>query len=127
MIRTDTMTSFPWAPAHYENLMEEHRANLSAYAPEIAFVLYLCNAVRKRVRIEEIAGQAIATYPRDFYTWVNGKKVPDLALIHLALTVASLRELRYVVGDWSRGWHLTKKGLRFARDVERRKVRRDDA
>lgn len=111
----------------YENLMQEHRENLGSYAPEIAFVLYLCNAVRTRLRIEEIAAQAIVTYPRDFYTWVNGKKVPDLALIHVALTVASLRELDYVVGDWSRGWHPTKKGLRFAKDVERRKLRGVDA
>lgn len=121
MIAT-SRSSFPWAPLYYENLQHEHRTNWSTLVPEIAFVLYLCGAIRKRVRIERIAAQANATYPDDFFTWVDGKKVPDLALIHLILTEASQREWGYVIGDWFRGWHLTKKGLRFAKDVERRKL-----
>lgn len=32
---------------------------------------------------------------------------------------ANSTDQRYLIGDWSRGWHLTKKGLRFAKDVER--------
>lgn len=127
MIRTTKTSSFPWAPAYYERLQREHRTNWSTLVPRIAFVVYLCGAIRKRVRIERIAAQANATYPDDFFTWVAGKKVPDLALIHLILTEASLREWRYVIGDWNCGWHLTKKGLRFARNVERHKLNRGDA
>ena len=62
------------------------------------------------------------TYPSDFHTWVNGERIPDLAVMLLALSEASSQEWHYVIGDWSNGWHLTKKGLRFAKDVERRRL-----
>lgn len=91
--------------------------------PEIAFCLFLCKGIRKNVGIEEIAAQASLTYPSDFYTWVDGESVPDLALILLTLNEANSADERYVIGDWSHGWHLTKKGLRFAKDVERRKLK----
>ena len=87
---------------------------------EIAFTVYLCEATRKRASIETIAAQANVTYPKDFFTWVDGRKVPDLALIHVILSEASSKEWRYVIGDWSSGWRLTKRGLRFAKNVERR-------
>lgn len=123
MIRTNAST-FPWAPAYYENLQRLHRTNWDSLVPQIAFVLYLCGAIRKRVRIERIAAQANVTYPEDFFTWVDGKKVPDLALIQLILGEASLKEWGYVIGDWSSGWHLSKRGLHLAKNIERRKLGR---
>ena len=124
MRTTKVSNSFPWAPTYYENLQRQHRNSRSALIPEIAFVLYLCDAIRRRVRIERIAAQANITYPDDFFTWVDGKKVPDLALLQIILAEASARDWRYVVGDWENGWHLTRRGLRFAKDVERRKLAR---
>ncbi len=120
MSTTRVSNSFPWAPTYYENLQRQHRTNWSALIPEIAFVLYLCDGIRTRARIERIAAQANATYPDDFFTWVDGKKVPDLALIQLILAEACAREWGYVVGNWQNGWRLTKKGFRFAKNVERR-------
>ena len=115
------------APVYFESLRQAHRANAGGLVPEVVFSLFLCNGVRKSVGIEEVAAQANITYPADFFTWVNGEKVPDLALILLALNEASSREWGYTIGDWTSGWHLTKKGLRFARDIERRKIGRDNA
>jgi len=112
------------APIYYESLRKAHRASASGLVPEVVFCLLLCSAIRQSVSIEEIAAQANITYPADFFTWVNGEKVPDLALILLALDEASSRDWGYAVGDWSRGWRLTKKGYRFAKDVERRRMSR---
>jgi hypothetical protein len=121
MSTTRVSNSFPWAPKYYENLQRQHRTTWGELIPEIAFVIYLCNAIRNKVRIERIAAQANATYPEDFFTWVDGKKVPDLALIHLVLAEATATEWKYALGDWEGGWRLTKKGLRFAKDIERRR------
>jgi len=112
------------APVHFESLRQAHRADADGFVPEIVFCLFLCNGIRKNIGIEEIAAQATLTYPTDFYTWVNGDAVPDLALILLLLDEAASNKWQYVIGDWSRGWHLTKKGLRFAEDIERRRVTR---
>jgi hypothetical protein len=115
------------APVHFESLRQKHRTSAEGLVPEIVFCLFLCKGVRKDVGIEEIAAQASLTYPSDFYTWVNGEPVPDVALILLTLSQASSPDWRYAIGDWFQGWHLTKKGLRFAKDVERRKVNRGNA
>lgn len=120
MSTTKVSRSFPWAPAYYEGLQRQHRTSWAALVPEITFVLYLCDAVRRKIRIEVIAAQADATYPDDFFTWVDGNRVPELALIQLILAEASTQEWGYVVGDWTTGWRLTKKGLRFAKNVARR-------
>ena len=120
MTRTADTTSLPLAPAYFENLQRQRRSNLDSLVTEIAFTVYLCEATRKRASIETIAAQANVTYPKDFFTWVDGRKVPDLALIHVILSEASSKEWRYVIGDWSSGWRLTKRGLRFAKNVERR-------
>jgi hypothetical protein len=111
------------APIHFESLRQKHRTSAEGLVPEIVFCLFLCKGIRKDVGIEEIAAQASLTYPSDFYTWVNGESVPDLALILLTLNEANSSDQRYVIGDWSHGWHLTRKGLRFAKDVERRKLK----
>jgi hypothetical protein len=111
------------APIHFESLRRAHRANATGLVPEVVYSLFLCHGIRKSMRIEEIAAQATLTYPGDFYTWVSGEPVPDLALILLTLHEASSEEWHYVIGDWSRGWHLTKQGIRFAKDVERRRLR----
>lgn len=109
------------APVHFESLRQAHRAKADDLVSEIVFCLFLCNGIRKSIGIEEIAAQATLTYPTDFHTWVNGEAVPDLALILLLLAEASSDEWCCVIGDWSRGWHLTKKGLRFGSDIERRR------
>ena len=120
MTKTVDTTSLPGAPVYFENLQRERRSNLDSLVPEIAFTLYLCEATRKKASIETIAAQANATYPKDFFNWVDGRKVPDLALIQVILSEASSKEWRYVIGGWSSGWRLTKRGLRFAKDVQRR-------
>jgi len=112
-----------FAPVPFDSLRQRHRATAEGLVPEIVFCLCLCKGIRKNVGIEEIAAQASLTYPSDFYTWVDGESVPDLALILLTLNEANSADQRYVIGDWSHGWHLTKKGLRFAKDVERRKLK----
>ena len=110
------------APVHFETLRNAHRTNAGALVPQITFCLFLCRGIRRSIDIEQIAAQAGSTYPGDFLTWVNGEPVPDLALILLVLNEAKSPEWRYAIGDWYNGWHLTKKGLRFAKDVERRKL-----
>jgi hypothetical protein len=115
------------APRHYEILRQGHRANTDGRVPEIVFSLFLSGGIRKRVGLEQIAAQATVTYPSDFHTWVAGDRVPDLALMLLALNEACSPNWHYVIGDWSCGWHLTKKGLRFAQDVERRRIQRGNA
>lgn len=110
------------APVHFESLRQAHRTKADGLAPEIVFCLFLCNGIRKSIGIEEVAAQATRTYPGDFYTWVDGEQVPDLALILLTLNETTSEDSNYARGDWFRGWHLTKRGLRFAKDVERRKL-----
>jgi len=65
------------APRYYESLRRAHRANSDGIIPELVFSLFLCGGTRKRIGLEEIAAQATITYPADFYTWVNGSRVPD--------------------------------------------------
>jgi hypothetical protein len=124
LTKTVDTISLPGAPVYFENLQRQRRSNLDSLVPEIAFTLYLCEATRKKASIETIAAQANSTYPKDFFTWVDGRKVPDLALIQVILSEASSKEWRYVIGDWSSGWRLTKRGLRFAKDVQRRALAR---
>jgi hypothetical protein len=57
------------APFYYESLRQVHRANSGGLVPEVVFSLFLCNGIRKSIRIEELAAQATRTYPDDFYTW----------------------------------------------------------
>ncbi len=95
------------APLHFEALRQKHRTSADGLVPEIVFCLFLCNGIRNSVGIEEIAAQASITYPGEFYTWVNGEPVPDLALILLTLCEASSPEWRYANGDWFQGWPLT--------------------
>jgi hypothetical protein len=108
------------APRHYESLRQAHRSNTEPLVPEIVFTLFLCGGIRKRIKLEEIAAQAVLTYPSDFHTWVDGSRVPDLATMLIALQEAVSPGWHYVIGDWSTGWRLSKKGLRFAKDVQRR-------
>lgn len=89
--------------------------------PEIAFVLLKCNAVRERATMRDVTEEAFATYPGVFKTWFDGRKIPDHALVLLTLNEAKRREWGYAAGDWFKGWRLTKKGVAFARDVERRR------
>ena len=67
------------AESYYE--FQKQRSSWTQTVPEITFVLLLCKGIRKRIPIEEIAAQAIVTYPKHFYTKVEGKKIPDLALV----------------------------------------------
>ncbi len=67
------------APLHFDSLRQVHRANADGLVPEVVFCLFLCKGVRKSVAIEEVAAQGSLTYPTDFYAWVNGERVPDLA------------------------------------------------
>jgi hypothetical protein len=110
------------APIYYESLRKVHKANANGLVPEIVFSLFLCDGIRRSISIEQIAAQASHTYPADFHTWVDGEQVPDLALMLLTLNEATSAQWDYVRGDWFNGWHLTKRGLRFAKDVERRKL-----
>jgi hypothetical protein len=89
------------APRHYELLRQTHRANTHGLVPEVVFSLFLCGGIRKRIGLEQIAAQATMTYPSDFHTWVNGERVPDLAVMLLALNEASSPEWHYVIGDWT--------------------------
>jgi len=115
------MKSFRQLDRELEQSQEEfrhrQRANWSRLVPEMAFVLLRCGANRKRIFTSEIAAEAVATYPGDF----GYEKHSDQALVLLTLLEAKRREWGYAAGNWFRGWRLTKKGLVFARDVERRK------
>jgi len=98
---------------------QRRRANWTQLVPQVTFVLFLCRATRNRVGIEGIAEQAVAAYPKSFYTVVDRKKIPDLSLIALTLGQAKRKDWGFVAGDWFRGCRLTRKGLQFARDVKR--------
>ena len=105
----------------HEEFRQKERANWSELVPEMAFVLLKCDGVRKRASIDLIAEEACATYPGAFETRFNGKKVPDYSLVLLTLDQAKRRTWGYAAGDWFKGWHLTRKGAAFARDVQRRR------
>ena len=109
------------APRMYEGLREFHRYNSQGRVPELVFCLFLCKGIRKPMRIEEITGQAIITYPDYFYTWVNDDHVPDMALVMLTLQEAA--EEKFVVGNWYDGWRLTQRGWRLAKDIDRRRLK----
>src|ERR1051325_898785 len=96
----------------------------SRLVPQIAFVLLRCDARRTRASIDDIAGEALATYPEDFSTGFAGRRIPDSALVLMTLNEAKTRQWGYVAGDWFRGWRLTEKGFGFAKDVERRRAAR---
>ena len=104
----------------YEGLREAHRYASQGRVLELVFCLFLCKGVRKAIRIEEITGQAITTYPDYFYTWVNDDRVPDMAVIMLTLHEAAMEKL--VAGNWHDGWRLTQRGLRSAQDIDRRRM-----
>lgn len=109
------------APRMYAELREFHRNNSQGRVPELVFCLFLCKGSRKPIRIEEITGQAIITYPDYFYTWVNDDHVPDMALVMLTLQEAA--EEKLVVGNWHDGWHMTQRGHRLAKDIDRRRLK----
>lgn len=108
------------APRMYESLRQFHRSNGQGRVPELVFCLFLCKGVRKRIRIEEVTGQAVTTYPDYFNTWINDDYVPDTALV--LITLQEAEEEKLVTGNWSEGWHLTARGLRLAKDIERRRL-----
>ncbi len=116
-----------WSERTMENRQAEfeqrQRAAWSRMVPEIAFVLLKCKATRERATTRDVAEEAFATYPGVFETWFDGKNIPDSALVLLTLNEAKRREWGYAAGDWFKGWRLTKKGLAFARDVQRRRER----
>ena len=108
----------------HAEFLQRQKAKWSQLIPEIAYVLLKCGATRRRAMMNEIAAEAFETYPHDFFTWFGQRRMPDHALILLTLTEGKHRKWGYVAGDWFRGWRLTKKGLAFARDVDRRKKNR---
>jgi hypothetical protein len=108
------------APRMYEGFREIHRYISQGRVPELVFCLFLCKGIRKEVLIEEITGQAITTYPDYFYTWVNDEHVPDMALVMVTLKEAE--EEKLVRGNFYEGWRLTQKGLRLAKDIDRRRL-----
>ncbi len=103
---------------------QRQKAAWNRLVPQIAFVLLRCDAQGKRAGIHDIAGEALATYPDDFSTGFAGQRIPDSALVLMTLNEARTRQWGYVAGNYFRGWRLTKKGLTFAKDVERRKAER---
>lgn len=103
---------------------QRQKAKWNQLIPEIAYVLLKCGATRHRAIINEIASEAFETYPYDFSNWFGQRRIPDHALILLTLTEGKRRKWGYVAGDWFHGWWLTRKGLAFARDVDRRKRNR---
>ena len=102
-------------------LEQRQRASWSRMVPEIAYVLFKCKALRERATMRDITEEAFATYPGVFETWFDGRKIPDYSLVLLTLNEAKRHEWGYVAGDWFKGWRLTKRGIGFARDVERRR------
>jgi hypothetical protein len=107
------------APALFAARRELHRYDAAGRVPELVYCLFLCKAVRRHASVEEITAQAILTYPQYFYTWVNDDEVPDLAVVMLNLEQAT--EEKLVVGDWQAGWRLRQRGLRLAKDIDRRR------
>jgi hypothetical protein len=85
----------------------------------ITFVLLLCNTDKKPVPFEEIAAQAVRTYPDDFSTLLDGRKTPRIQRILSALDDGKCEEWGYVSGNWRFGWRLTNKGTLFAKRVEK--------
>ncbi len=106
-------------PRKYASLRESHRRVSCGRVYEIVYCLFLCRAIRKPMRIEEITGQAVATYPQYFYTWINDDYVPDMAIVMVTLDEAVAE--KFVAGNWQGGWHLTQRGVKIAKDIERRR------
>lgn len=102
----------------------EKDINWGNLVPEITFVLYLCNAIKEYIDTEIIADQAARTYPNAFLTKIGKKKIPDTYVIVMSLKEAKAKNWRYARGNWAKGWKLTQKGVLFARDVERRKLKK---
>lgn len=98
--------------------------NWGSLASNITFVLYVCEAIKEFIQIEDIAEQAARTYPGSFVTKIGKRKVPDTYIIVMALKEAMASNFRYVRGDWVNGWKLTLRGLKFAKEVERRKLKK---
>jgi len=57
-------------------------------------------------------------------TKIGNKNVPDSYITVMALKEAKSTNWHYVLGDWVKGWKLTKQGIQFAKDVERRKLKK---
>jgi hypothetical protein len=107
------------APKLFENRLASHRANAQGRVHEIVYCMFLCGAFRRSAQIEEVAGQAVTTYPQYFHTWVNDDYVPDLAIILVNLDEAISGGL--VRGNWHEGWRLTQRGRNVALDIDRRR------
>lgn len=86
--------------------------------PKLTFVLYLCDAIREYVDTEEIAIKAARTYPDSFSSGTDTFKTV------MVLEEAKSANWRYIRGDWLNGWKLTRRGVDFAKDVERRKLKK---
>ncbi len=76
-----TFLPTPWGLNVPYSFRQEERASWGRLVPQMTFVLLLCDAVRGRVGVEEVAEQAMLTYPRDFVTWINGRKVSIVAFL----------------------------------------------
>lgn len=105
--------------------LSEKNVDWGPFVPEITFALYLCGANEEYVDTEIIADQAARTYPNTFTTKIGKKKIPDTHIIVMALKEAKSNNWHYVRGDWVKGWKLTRQGILFAKDVERRKLVKD--
>lgn len=99
---------------------QKSRANWNELVPEITFALHLCGAHHNFVSIETVGSQLMRTYPRSFSTRLDGKTIIDLSLVYLTLRKAKPSPRELIRGDWYCGWKLTRKGSRFAKDIERR-------
>ncbi|MEW6620918.1 MAG: hypothetical protein AB1422_16555 [bacterium] len=100
--------------------LSEKEVNWGHFVPEITFVLYLCDAIKEYVDTEEIANKAARTYP-DIFSLLGG---PDTYFTVMALKEAKSINWRYARGDVIKGWKLTQQGILFAKDVERRKLKK---
>ena len=107
------------APKLFESRRESHRQHAQGRVHELVYCMLLCEAAGKAATIEDIAGQAVVTYPQYFYTWVNDDHVPDLAVLMLNLEQAVNEGL--VKGCWHDGWKLTRRGRNVAADIDRRR------
>lgn len=97
---------------------QKQGASWSKLVPEIVFVLFICKGIREFVTIEEIGLQVTATYPKLFETKIGKDSIIDLSLV--LLTLIECKKGKYISGNWYKGWKLTRKGLLFSKDVERR-------
>lgn len=98
--------------------------NWNSLACNVTFVLYLCNGIKKYIDIEIIAEQAARTYPNSFVTKIGKRNIPDTYAVVKALETVKSINFRFVKGDWINGWKLARRGLYFAKDVERKKLKK---